>query len=89
MERNSDKTSEVSTQVKDTSNKGKSIMTQEILDHTRGTSAGENSNLTVMTPSEPHGMQNTGSVSFEKLLNLEFSIDVNNLPSADTNEIAR
>jgi hypothetical protein len=63
MERNSDKTSEVSTQVKDTSNKGKSITTQEILDHTRGTSAGENSNLTVMTPSEPRGMHNTGSVS--------------------------
>ena len=36
IERNSDKTSEVSTQVKDTSNKGNSITTQEILDHTRG-----------------------------------------------------
>jgi hypothetical protein len=36
IERNSDKTSEVSTQVKDTSNKGNSITTQKILDHTRG-----------------------------------------------------
>ena len=31
----------------------------------------------------------TRSVSSEKLFNLEFSIDVNNLPSEDTNVIAR
>ena len=50
IENNSNKTLELSTQVIDTTNKGNPITTPVILETTRGTSAGENSNLTVMTP---------------------------------------
>jgi hypothetical protein len=63
IEKNSNKTLELSTQVICTTNKGNPITTPVILDHTRGTSAVENSNLTVMTTSEPGGMQNTRQVS--------------------------
>ena len=63
IENNSGKTSEASTQVIETTNKGNHKSTLVILEPTRGTSAGENSNLTVMTPSELDGKQNIGQVS--------------------------
>ena len=43
--------------------KGNPLATSVILETTRRTSAGENSNLTVMTPSEPGGIQNIGQVA--------------------------
>ena len=63
IENNSNKTLELSTQAIDTTNNGNPITTPVILETTGGTSTGENSNLSVMTPSEPGGMQNTRQVS--------------------------
>jgi len=63
IENNSNKTVELSTQVIDTTNKGNPITTPVILETTRGTIAGENSNLMLMIPSEPGGMQNTRQVT--------------------------
>lgn len=63
IENNSNETSEVSTQVIETANKGIPITTSVLLETTRRTSAGENSSLTVMTSSKPGGIQNIGQVS--------------------------
>jgi hypothetical protein len=63
IENKSGKISEISTQVIETTNKGYHKTTPVIIEPTRGTSAGENYNLTVMTPSEPGGKQNIGQVS--------------------------